>query len=224
MAEALAAIGAFSAIVTVISEFRKVRKRVKQCARSLKYAKEEFEDISKDIKDFIQQMRLFKVVGTQSEELGSCITIKASKIGESIASRGRSSIERIDVLLESVQNLRSDADASQVKYLIARWKWHTQKEELAPVLRYLDSVKLSAMFLIEIIQLDLNLTRMRTSNGLLAREDAEEMLVATLYFGTWILTLAGQSSLQEPNQEAQAQVQTASAREFQAATGSGFFS
>ena len=176
--EALAGLGAFSAIATIVIEFDRIHKRVKRCARNLNYAKAEFEGICKDIKIFVDEMDWFRIIGIEHEELDSCLAIKASGFSARIAERGACNIEKIEGLLESVRDLRSDTHASKPKYLIARWKWHTKKEELGTILGYVNSVKSSAMFLIQLILLELFLNKKHTDNSPLSSEEIHKMLVA----------------------------------------------
>jgi hypothetical protein len=175
--EALAGLGAFSAIATIVVEFDHVRRRAKRCAKTLKHAKEEFEEIAEEIGIFIETLDLFCFVARSQFQRGldSSVRIKTSKLGDKIAEAGNRSVKKVYLLLDSANDLRSSSESTRLKYWKARWRWRTQREDIWPILKYMNSVKLSANLLICIIQLDIQLNEARIGRCTLSNEQKEQM-------------------------------------------------
>lgn len=172
-------VSVFGVILQVVVQLDHIRKEVKSCTRTLKYAKDEFKHMTAEIGIFVDSMEWFSSVGSEHDELDSCSRIKASKLGSKIAASANVSISKIEALLDDVQDLRDDADVSEYRYWIARWKWRSKKQDIVPILQYLNTVKQNATFLGQIMLLELMLKKKSATGTPLSDEDKKKLSAIT---------------------------------------------
>ena len=152
--EVLAVAGAASAFTTIAVEFLHVYKKLNQCCRALKHAREDIKSIRDEVYTFSTLMSWFHQAVTDARlgDCGLCAEIKASKIGNVVLQSGRRALDKIKEILKEVEPLRTDRKYSAVAKWIARWKWLAHKEEWIPVQISLNSIKTSATLLISMIR------------------------------------------------------------------------
>jgi hypothetical protein len=152
------AVGAVSAILTIAMECESICKKLRNCLKRLKYARNDIRIISDELETFSILLGLFRETITDSRlsNEGLSAKIKASKVEEIIVRSGREALTKIGDILDDVRPLRVDKkyEYSALARWIARWRWSTRKEEWTPIQASLNSVKQSAQLLISMVSLE----------------------------------------------------------------------
>ncbi|KAK5043459.1 hypothetical protein LTR84_011975 [Exophiala bonariae] len=146
-------VSAFSAILTIATEFNHIYKRLHRCLRTLKYAREDIKAIRDEVEIFSNLLCMFHrtITDARLADEGLSAEIKASKMAQGIVRSGKAALIKIEDILDEVEPLRADKAYPTLAQWIARWKWSTRKEEWTLVQISLNSIKQSANLLISMV-------------------------------------------------------------------------
>ena len=162
MAEAIAAIGALSAIFTLVESFTKVAKTLHKCASHLKHARAAIKALSDETGVISHLLLMFydsleRLSVIESSALWT--RIETSRIGHKIAGAGDDCLNRLRDMLRKVVVMRGDRKTRRLQYFLACWRWNDDNEAIQPIYLIMNSVKLSANMLMNIILMDSLTTR-----------------------------------------------------------------
>ena len=202
------AVGAFSAVLTIATEFSRMYKRLRRCVRSLRHAKDEIKGILDDTETFAELLHMFYETVTNADlaDEGLSAKIKASKLGQRIAESGKANLRKIEDILLKVEPLRSDKAYSSVAHWVARWRWSVWKEDLTPIRASFSSIKSSAHLLMSMLlfqNLVQKLAKLQAENVAISEQSLEQMLVLLFRDSCLrcpVLIVVPQISVQKSNQ------------------------
>lgn len=145
MAEALAAISAFSAVASLVSEFAQLGIRLNYYARHLKHAQREIEEIDLEVSTFNVILKIFNETVNRPEARNMPLMQEAIKAGLATKLKRHSEmvLSSADTMLCKLKPLRDDKGSSFWGRGIARFIWIVEKDEVQPLKTTLNSIKLS---------------------------------------------------------------------------------
>lgn len=143
------AVNAFSAVLTIATEFTRISIRLHRCFKNLKHAQEDVSAICDEVETFSNLLSWFYRTVTAAcladEELAT--EFNSFKIAKLIAKSGKTALKKIKNILKEVEPLRTDRTYTRVARWIALWKWSMHKETWIPIQISLDGIKKSASML-----------------------------------------------------------------------------
>jgi len=155
MAEIVAAFGSLSAIMSLVSEFAHLSKRLHYYTKHIKHARTEIREVDLEVSHFTILLRMFK------ESIGSSASIKLPFVQAALkADLPGIFLRHSEIILGDANNilgklkpLRDDKVSSWFTQGAARLRWAIERDSVKPLKLSLISVKLSLNLFLTILQL-----------------------------------------------------------------------
>lgn len=176
-------VGAFSAILTIATEFHRIYRRLRRCIKTLKYARDDIRTMCNEVATFKSLLCYFHRTVTEAHlaDKGLSRKIKASNVAQLIVRSGETALDKLEDILDEVEQLRPLKAYSKFSEWVARLKWSTRKEAWTSIQLSLNSVKASANMLMTMIivqNLVQKLNSLQAAEGRIPNEKLQELSVS----------------------------------------------
>jgi hypothetical protein len=155
MAEAFAAIGAITAIGTLISDFARLNKRLNYYIKHIKHAPTEIQEVDLEVTHFSILLRAFEksINSLKSKNIRFVEAAIDADLPIILSQHSKLVLDGADRLLRSLKPLRDDTGSSTAAKLLARLSWAMKKVEVEPLKITLISIKSSMHLFCSMLQI-----------------------------------------------------------------------
>jgi hypothetical protein len=140
--EFLAVFGGISAAASIIGEMEVCSTNLRRLYHDLRYAKKEVKLLRLEVSNCRDLTSLFHEI-TRSVQMRATQVGRNRKLDRCIRQQSAIAHEQIDGLLEKLEPLRKDSDATRFQKSMARIQWYLNKDDILLPLKTLESVKAS---------------------------------------------------------------------------------
>jgi hypothetical protein len=151
MAEAIAVLGALSAIASLASQFAHLSKRLNHYTKHIKHARTEIKEVDLEVSQFTILLRMFRgsISSSASKKLPLVQEALTADLPGILSRHSTMILRDANNMLGKLKPLRDDKDSSWFTQGVARLRWAFEKDGVKPLKLSLISVKMSLnLFLI----------------------------------------------------------------------------
>lgn len=149
-------IGGISAALSILGEMEVCSTKLRGLYHDLTYAK-------KEVKLLRLEVSTCRRLTTMFHEITKSVQMRATQVGQNrkldrcIRQQSAMAREQIDGLLEKLEPLRKDSDATRLQKYMARIQWYLNKDGILLPLKTLESVRASLSLWSTLLLLDQNI-------------------------------------------------------------------
>lgn len=162
------AVGAVSAVVSIVSDLQHLCSKLRRFAKSLKHAPAELEMVINETEIFWQLLDRFHDLVEEDDDFpndGFQANIQSINISKRIAHASRYSYEKLRDMLAKFEPIRPRSDTSiraKLQKWLALWQFYGWKDEWAQIQLSMSSTKQNAQLLLELVSFETLLHKMKT--------------------------------------------------------------